>query len=295
MKNGCFVISLDFELFWGILDSVNYKENLDRILLTRDIVTDLITFFEKNKINVTWSTVGLLMLKSEYEFNNLKSQIVSPIYDNQKYNNYISFNELSKQGLVCEEVFFANSLINQLKTTKYQYIGTHTFSHYYCLEPGQTETDFENDIKLAKYIAKKNEVEIKSIVFPRNQFLRNYLNVLYDQEINIFRGNPDHYIYEARNKSNYFIRALRLIDTYINIVGQITHNHTKIEDGLFNVKASRFLRPLNNTPKILKKLQLRRIKKEMTTAAKKINIIIYGGIPITSRAHLKKILNFLKR
>lgn len=268
MDRGCFIVSLDFELFWGILDSVEYEANINRIDLTRTIILDLIKIFEENKIKVTWSTVGLLMLKNKNEMENLEKDIKMPSYYDLKYNNYINFKNLNSQNLINENVFFANEITTKLNSTIYQTIGTHTFSHYYCLESGQTEEEFSADLRLVKHIAKRNNIEIKSIVFPRNQYSNKYLKMLNEYDIHIFRGNPNHFIYKPRKKSNLLIRALRLMDTYLNIVGKIVHPHISSKEEQFNVTASRFLRPLNNTNKFLRKLQLIRIKNEMTHAAK---------------------------
>ena len=49
-------------------------------------------------------------------------------------------------------------------------IGTHTFSHYYCLEDGQTNEQFKEDLIAAVSIAKSKNIATESIVFPRNQY-----------------------------------------------------------------------------------------------------------------------------
>lgn len=268
MKDGTFIISLDFELYWGVFDSVDYNKNVDRIRFTRMVIPQLINVFEQNAIRVTWSTVGLLMLDSAKEYTLMESIFKEPNYKNPAVNNYINYKQILKNENYCEDVFFAKDLVNQLKNTDYQSIGTHTFSHYYCLEEGQTVQEFSYDLELAKNVASKNDINLKSIIFPRNQYNEKYLDELLKQDINIYRGTPESYIYKSRNKSNYLIRALRLLDTYINITGHITHKYINANNSLYNVKASRFLRPQNNTNKYLRKLQLRRIKNEMTFAAK---------------------------
>ena len=45
--------------------------------------------------------------------------------------------------------FFAPELIRSIHETKGQEIGTHTYSHYYCLEDSQNEIQFENDLDSA--------------------------------------------------------------------------------------------------------------------------------------------------
>ena len=65
---------------------------------------------------------------------------------------------------------FAPDLVELIRKHKNQEIGTHTFSHYYCLEEGQTIDEFSCDIESAINIAKAKGISIKSLVFPRNAF-----------------------------------------------------------------------------------------------------------------------------
>ena len=56
------VISLDFELRWGMHDRLGtnydaYRENLENV---REIVPALLKLFSEHKIRVTWACVGAL-------------------------------------------------------------------------------------------------------------------------------------------------------------------------------------------------------------------------------------------
>lgn len=63
LNNGSFIISLDFELFWGYIDSDSLERHRARMQKMRLVVGDLIDVFEHNNMKVTWSTVGMLMLQ----------------------------------------------------------------------------------------------------------------------------------------------------------------------------------------------------------------------------------------
>ena len=63
-----------------------------------------------------------------------------------------------------------SSLIARIAKTPKQEIATHTFSHYYCQEPGETREAFAADIASAIAIGRHYGFDIRSIVFPRNQF-----------------------------------------------------------------------------------------------------------------------------
>ena len=60
-RPGTLLISLDFELHWGVFQSVNesspYMQNL---LHTPEAIIRMLEVFEKRNIAVTWAVVGLL-------------------------------------------------------------------------------------------------------------------------------------------------------------------------------------------------------------------------------------------
>jgi hypothetical protein len=88
--------------------------------------------------------------------------------------------------------------------------------------------------------------------------------------IKIYRGNYPSWIYksEAKSTETRWKRLFRLLDTYFPITGQRGVKATK-SNGLFNIPASCFLRPYSNRLSFLESLRIRRIKREMTDAAKK--------------------------
>ena len=65
---------------------------------------------------------------------------------------------------------FSPEVILKISKVTGQEIGTHTFSHYYCSEKGQSIDEFDCDIESAVKIAKKFDLDINSLVFPRNQY-----------------------------------------------------------------------------------------------------------------------------
>ena len=56
MKNGSLVISLDFELLWGVFDKVDWKQQKDYFLSTRKIIPEILGLFEQYEISCTWAT-----------------------------------------------------------------------------------------------------------------------------------------------------------------------------------------------------------------------------------------------
>lgn len=270
-KNGFFVISLDFELMWGVRDVLSFDQYGDNLLGVQKVIPTLLNLFQQYNISATFATVGLLFFENKEEMlAGLPNEI--PDYLQQHlspYNGYIE-NNVGKNYKE-DPIHFAPHLIKLIQQTPGQEIATHTFCHYYCLEPGQTAAQFAADLQSAIDIAQKRGVEIQSIVFPRNQFNDEYIDVCNKKGVVAYRNNEESWIYEARNANdeNLFRRAFRLIDAYLNITGYhcypITLNSQKEP---VNIPSSRFLRPYSPQLKMFEKLRLRRIKSAMTHAAK---------------------------
>ena len=265
-----FTISLDFELFWGVRDHRTLENYGSSILGARKAIPQMLDLFKEYEIHATWATVGFLFYENKTALlADLPQKF--PSYKNQKYSPYTSLDTLG-QNEETDLYHFGLSLIKKIQTTPFQEISTHTYSHYYCLEEGQSIEEFDMDITKAVEVARKNGVEIKSIVFPRNQFNEAYLSILKNHNITIYRGNEESWLYDARNRETESIyrRALRFVDSYFNISGHHIHDLAAINKGkeFINIPASRFLRPYSPKLKRVEKSKLNRIKKSMLAAAR---------------------------
>jgi len=268
-RNGKFIISLDFELFWGVRDKRNIEDYKSNILGVQQVIPKLLNIFDQYNIKATFATVGFLFCETKDELlTNIP--IVKPLYKNQNLSPYNGYFDNIGADYHFDKFHFAPNLIKEIR--KYnQEIATHTFSHYYCLEEGQTIEAFKSDIETAMQVAKKYAIHLQSLVFPRNQFNDEYLNVCADLGIICYRGNEESWIYRARNDENEtkLRRAFRLIDSYFNISGHNCYpdEYLKMKYPI-NIPASRFLRPFSKKLKIFDILRINRIKSDMTYAAK---------------------------
>ena len=61
---GKFIVSLDFELFWGMQDCVDLAEYEANILGGRKAIPKILALFRKHGIHATWATVGFLFGKN---------------------------------------------------------------------------------------------------------------------------------------------------------------------------------------------------------------------------------------
>ena len=67
-RPGALVISLDFELHWGVRDHVARGDALyQRLPEARHAVEDMLTLFGARHIRATWATVGFLFASNRRE------------------------------------------------------------------------------------------------------------------------------------------------------------------------------------------------------------------------------------
>lgn len=267
METGKFIISLDFELHWGGAEKWDLASHKNYFDITRKSIPLVLDLFEKYQIHATWATVGFLFAKSKDDLIQFLPD-VRPTYHNPElsYYRFIENDEIGQNELD-DPYHFAHSLIEKILSTPNQELGTHTFEHYYCNEPGQFKSQFDADLKAAQSIAKKNfNVELKSMVLPRNQFNQEYIEIAKENGIKVVRSNPDVWFWQGKNL-NYPIS--RAIDAVIRISGSSLFSTVKTdEDEVLLLPASRFLRPYTNKEKYIHFLKFNRIKNEMTVAAK---------------------------
>jgi hypothetical protein len=178
-----------------------------------------------------------------------------------------------------------------------QEIGTHTFSHYYCLEPGQDLQAFRADLDAATRAAARLGIRPRSLVFPRNQFNSDYLAACAAAGLRAYRGNERSWLYEATNErgERHLRRAARLLDAYLPVSGDHCSRLQPDRNGLVNVPASRFLRPYARRFASLDGLRLRRITSAMQHAAKSGRIYHLWWHPHNFGIGLKENILFLRR
>lgn len=304
MKHGIFSISLDFELHWGVSETKtiqSYKTNLDN---TRLVIDHLLHQFAINEIHVTWATVGMLFCKNKEELLSICQKIKhSPSYKNPNLSNYRLLTEIGNDAMA-DPYHFGADILQKIESVKFQEIATHTFSHFYCMEEGSSLESFDEDIQVALNLADLHQHKIKSIVFPRNQYTDSHIEICASKGIQSYRGTESHWIYRTRNQKDEtkLRRLLRLIDTYLPLTGPNAVSLPNIQKGtILNIPSSRFLRPYHKKLAILDGLKLRRIKNDMTIAAKEKQLYHlwwhphnFGNNPIKNFQLLDAILHHFK-
>lgn len=263
---GHLVISLDFELLWGVFDKVDYSKKFDYFKNTRRVIPQILNLFQEYEIACSWASVGMLFNKNWKEWDS-NMPLILPEYLNNSLSAYKYGNTIASSET--EEICFAPDLIALINGTPRQEIATHTYSHYYCLERGQDFNAFEADLGRAVAIAREKGMSIKTLVFPRNQFNADYLTICRKMGITSVRTNPDVWYWQNTQNDSLFQKIFRTGDAYVgeNKKSYKSKSFKIADSGVVLQKASRLLRPYSGN-NFLEYLKIRRIKKEMTKAAR---------------------------
>lgn len=262
---GTLLVSLDFELFWGMQDCVPLASYEDHVLGGRKAIADMLALFEKHGIHATWATVGFQFAENYEELKPfLPEEKLRPSYDNKALSTYRCFETV---GADEEEApcFYGGSLLKQIAETKGQEIGSHTFCHYYCREPEQTAEQFEADMAAAKAIARAKGISVTSVVFPRNMSTPVHIDVLRKLGFTAYRDEENDWIH--RCPVRIIKRGCTLLDAYFPLSGSGCFQ-PKNENGIINLPGSKMYRPFFKPLGFLEWLKIRRIKGQMRYAAK---------------------------
>jgi peptidoglycan/xylan/chitin deacetylase (PgdA/CDA1 family) len=272
--NSIFTISLDFELHWGGFEKWPLDEGKKQYFLnTREQIPKLLKLFEQYEVHVSWATVGLLMHENRSELQD-NSPGLKPSYQEAHLSAYHFMKaEGIGEGEEDDPFHYAPSLVRQIAASKGQELSSHSFAHYYCNEAGQTIEQFDADCKAIQRAAQKYGRNLKSLVFPRNQYNADYLEVCKANGIAVIRSNPVDWWWktdEGALNESFWKRLNRGLDAYLNIGGKTSYTLEAIrqQNGVYLLPASRLLRPYNPKEFFLNALKINRIKKEMTIAAR---------------------------
>jgi len=266
-KIGSLIISLDFELYWGVVETKtlnSYHENLSGAILAAEEILEL---FAKYDIQATWATVGMLVARNSQQLNKLLP-VIQPSYDN---SNVSTYEYIKRSNEFTPSFHFAKEVVQKILADERQELGSHTFSHYFTLEAGQTADEFEADLNSMLQIVKPLGADVQSIVFPRDQVNIDYLELLSKYGLKYYRCSPAGKHFSSETKNSYISKFVRLVDSYTSIFGLHTFDTPEKANkvDLTCIPASHFLRPHYPRLPILDKLQVNKVKKSMKYAARK--------------------------
>lgn len=202
------VISIDFELRWGVHDAKgvdSYRRNLEGV---REVVPRTLEAFRERGVRATWAIVGALACDGWDEW-----RARAPAWPRYLDRGLGWRDEWARQD---PRLYFAPDLVEEVRRCPGQELGSHTFSHVYMGEPGFVRRDAMADAAaVTQLFREKWQVTPKSFVFPRNQVA--FTDVLRDEGFTIWRTTPDAFYWSATSagEQNGLTRLLRATDSLV--------------------------------------------------------------------------------
>jgi len=295
-----FIISLDFELYWGVRDVMTvdgYRRHLEG---ARVVVPRLLELFRAYDVRATWAAVGCLMLQ---DVADLRAHAPARL-PGYRRASLCPYAYIDREGASLEPALhFAPALVERILATPGQELASHTFSHFYCLEEPATVEAFRADLQVALAVARSRYgADMRSLVFPRNQYTPEHVRAAAALGITAYRGNPETWMYRPRSgeQESSLRRVARLVDVFLPMSPDLSCVLREGEP--VNVPASRFLRPWTAAQRWAEPLRLRRISRELCAAAKRGRAYHlwwhphnFGAAPDENLAALRTLLDELTR
>ena len=110
---GAFVVSLDFELHWGVRDHKSVDDYRENLLGSREVIPRMLELFASYGIHATWATVGFLFCENR---NELLASVPAcrPAYDDTRLSPYSSLHEIGEDER-SDPFHYAPSLIELVR------------------------------------------------------------------------------------------------------------------------------------------------------------------------------------
>ncbi len=293
---GALVISLDFELHWGMRDHVTRNSpSYAELRPSREVGLELADLFAERGIRATWATVGLLFGSARDELDPFLPER-RPTYLRPELDPY---REPIGADEAADPEHLAGSLVRRIAATPGQEVGSHTFSHFYCLEEGQDEADLRADLAAAQAIAGAHQLALTSLVLPRNQWNPRYAGAVVESGFDCIRGPQPSWGHHPQPHGAHrrVDRAARLLDSYTGVRPPPTTSWDAVRrpDGLCDVPASAFLRPYSPRRARLEPIKLRRLVAGLRDAARRRRIFHLWWHPHNFARHPDESFSFLRR
>lgn len=285
-RPGALVISIDLELHWGVRDFMAPSDAVvDQLVASRAMVIKLAELFAARDIRATWAIVGMLFAASAAELDRF-SPASRPSYLRAELDPY---SEAVGHDEDADPLHLAASLITWLTGVPGQEIGSHTFSHYCCLEHGHGDSALRADLAAARAIAEARGITLRSLVLPRNQWRPDLTEVVLESGFDCIRGPQPGWVNRPRRfeETPLVVRNLRRADGYLGGRPPSTFGWGELlgPTGLCNVPASLLLRPWSPGRRALEPLRRARLISGLRQAARRGRIFHLWWHPENFVAH----------
>lgn len=238
LPKGIFVLSLDTELCWGVVDKPDQLKRTKKYYeQARDCIDKIIMLLEKYNISATWAIVGHLFLE---ECNSEGGQKHSDI-PRSSYPWYSKdwFEESPCTNEKDAPLWYGRDIIKKIIDCKvYQEIACHSFSH---IPYGDKYTKRDTvRADLSNCIRETNKLNLRprSFIFPRNEV--GYIEELRNFGFEAYRGiEPTWY----RGFPKKLRKLCHIIDEFLAVTSPVSLPENI--QGLYNIPGSLFYLPMN--------------------------------------------------
>ena len=188
LDRAAFVVSIDVEMAWG---QIHRPERDYEFPDERRQMSRLLDVFDQHRIPATWAFVGHLLLDGcEHIDGTAHPELMRPDYE------WFEGDWLAADpGKSAAEAptWYAPDLLGEVVARPVGHeIGSHSFTHLIAGDPGCSEEAFRADLRRCRDESERHGVELRSFVFPRNQY--GHEHVLAQEGFTTYRGRrPDSY------------------------------------------------------------------------------------------------------
>ena len=190
------VISFDFELGWGVLDSPLWRQRQDSGVYEklRPIVKKLADYFEENSVRTTWASVGAMF---ETDTGNIKTEHLPEGY-RRDVETFLTNAD--------SQTWNALDIVDMLKDKSSIEVASHTYSHIYSSYPGTKVEhqlkDSQLSVDILEHVFKR---QMKSIIYPRDQI--DYRREIFEALKLQYRINPS--FFKQNSAANRLMRGAK--------------------------------------------------------------------------------------
>lgn len=244
LPKGIFVLSLDVELSWGVVDKPHkLKENKRYYEQSRDCIDKIITLLEKYDISATWAVVGHLFLKECNAAEGKKHSDIPrstyPWYSGDWFDESPCTNEEEAP------LWYGRDIIKKIAGCKVrQEIACHSFAHIPYGDENTKRAAVRADLSKCVAEAEKAGLKLRSFVFPRNNV--GYIDELKNFGFEAYRGAEPLWYRGFPSKPK---KLCHIIDQLFAISPPVSN--PEYEQGLYNIPGSMLYRSMDGIRSLL--------------------------------------------
>lgn len=180
---GVFVISIDVEFAWGLVNLPITAADYARIRAEREAIRRVLEVFKKYELRATWAVVGhLFREKIEVKEGRAVPEMPRPVMKGETRDWFAHLVGAP------EAAWCAADAIAMIRAAQpEQEIGSHSFGHVLYDEQRANADAIAADVRLAKATHEAHGLAFESFVFPCNCI--GFRGMLRDAGIRVYRGH----------------------------------------------------------------------------------------------------------